>query len=71
MSNIGDYESKVAEVEKIIDEIESGRLPLEEVFEKFAIAVQGLKQCESILTEGQKRMNLSIESLNIEDSEEF
>ncbi len=67
MSNIGDYEAKVAQVEKIIAEIESGRLPLEEVFRKFAIAVEELGSCEAILSQGKERMNLLIESLTIDD----
>lgn len=57
------YESTVAEIEEIIEQIESGSLELEEVFEKFEIAVERLHQCESFLDRGKERMNLLIETL--------
>jgi exodeoxyribonuclease VII small subunit len=57
------YEEVMAELEEIIEQIESGSLPLEEVFEKFAIAVEYLRQCESFLNQGKERMGLLIETL--------
>ncbi|MGK7877951.1 MAG: exodeoxyribonuclease VII small subunit [Xenococcaceae cyanobacterium] len=60
------YEETVAEIEQIIRQVESGSLPLEEVFEQFAIAVEHLHQCETFLTQGKQRMNLLIETLEEE-----
>ena len=60
------YETAVAEIEKTISQIEGGSLPLEEVFEQFAIAVEGLQQCETFLNQGKERMNLLIETLEAE-----
>ncbi|MFW6358438.1 MAG: exodeoxyribonuclease VII small subunit [Chroococcales cyanobacterium] len=57
------YEAKVALVETIIEQIESGTIPLEEVFDQFAIAVKNLKQCEAFLNQGRKQMELLIETL--------
>ncbi|OKH26819.1 exodeoxyribonuclease VII small subunit [Hydrococcus rivularis NIES-593] len=65
------YEETVAQVEKIIEQIESGSLPLEEVFEKFAIAIERLRECESFLAIGKERMNLLIETLEKEEDIEF
>ncbi|AFY75571.1 MAG: exodeoxyribonuclease VII small subunit [Hydrococcus sp. C42_A2020_068] len=65
------YEETVAQVEKIIEQIESGSLPLEEVFEKFAIAIEHLRECESFLAIGKERMNLLIETLEQEEDIEF
>jgi exodeoxyribonuclease VII small subunit len=63
MKNAWNYEVTVAEIEQIISQIESGTLPLEDVFENFAIAVEQLRQCEAFLNEGKQRMNLLIETL--------
>lgn len=57
------YEETVAEVAEIIQQIEFGSLPLEEVFKQFEIAVERLQQCEAFLNQGKERMNLLIEKL--------
>ncbi|HLO47478.1 MAG TPA: exodeoxyribonuclease VII small subunit [Kamptonema sp.] len=57
------YEVAVAQIEEIIDRVESGELPLEEVFEQFAMAVEYLQQCETFLVQGKAQMNLLIETL--------
>jgi exodeoxyribonuclease VII small subunit len=65
------YEETVAQVEGIIEQIESGSLPLEEVFDKFAIAVEYLRECESFLAIGKERMNLLIETLEEQEEIDF
>lgn len=62
----GNYEAKVAEIEKIIARIEAGELELEEVFEQFATAVEHLRQCESFLQQRQQQVDLLIETLSDE-----
>ena len=57
------YEATVAEIEAILEQIEFGSLPLEEVFAKFAIAVEHLQACEAFLNRGKQQMNLLIENL--------
>lgn len=59
-----DYEETVINIEEIIAEIESGELKLEEVFEKFSLAVADLQKCEDFLTQGQEKMSLLIETLD-------
>ncbi|MCH2246902.1 MAG: exodeoxyribonuclease VII small subunit [Crocosphaera sp.] len=56
-------------MEALIEKIESGDLPLETVFSKFEIAVQQIQQCEQFLSQGVKRMELLIETL--EDDLDF
>ncbi|NEQ39248.1 MAG: exodeoxyribonuclease VII small subunit [Okeania sp. SIO3I5] len=58
-----DYEETVINIEEIISEIESGELTLQEVFEKFSLAVADLQKCEVFLTQGEQEMNLLIETL--------
>jgi exodeoxyribonuclease VII small subunit len=57
------YEKTVNEVEQIVSQIESGELELEEVFDRFAKAVEYLQQCESFLAERQTKIDLLIETL--------
>ncbi|NEO52479.1 MAG: exodeoxyribonuclease VII small subunit [Okeania sp. SIO3B5] len=59
-----DYEETVVNIEEVIAEIESGELTLEEVFEKFSLAVTDLQKCEVFLTQSQEKMNLLIETLD-------
>ena len=63
------YEASVAEIEALIEKIESGDLPLETVFSKFEIAVKQIQHCEQFLEQGVKRMELLIETL--EDDLDF
>lgn len=60
------YETKVAEIEKIVTRIEAGELELAEVFEQFATAVDYLRQCEDFLKQHQQEVNLLIETLKEE-----
>ncbi len=62
----GNYEAKVAEIEKIITRIETGELQLEEVFEQFAAAIEYLRQCETAPQQRQQQINLLIETLHDE-----
>ncbi len=65
------YEATIAEIEEIIEQIESGSLSLEDVFEQFAIALEHLHQCEAFLNQGKQRMNLLIETLEQEPELDF
>ncbi len=58
------YEEKVAEVEAIIREIETGSLPLNLLFEKFNLAVEKLEQCDEFLAKNKEQMEILIENLN-------
>ena len=60
------YEETVDRIEAIIYRGESGELPLEQVFEQFAVAVECLQECESFLARGKEQMDLSIELLAAE-----
>ncbi|MEG4589937.1 exodeoxyribonuclease VII small subunit [Microcoleus sp. MOSTC5] len=60
------YEETVDRIEAIIDRVESGELPLEEVFEQFAVALECWQECESFLARRKEQMDLSIELLAAE-----
>jgi exodeoxyribonuclease VII small subunit len=57
------YEAAVARVEEILGEIESGELELSEVFDRFAVAVESLQQCEVFLSGQREQVDLLLENL--------
>ncbi|ERN41904.1 exonuclease VII small subunit [Rubidibacter lacunae KORDI 51-2] len=59
-----DYDRAIADVEAIVDQIESGVLPLEELFAHFTIAVEQLHACERYLARGREQMELLVETLD-------
>jgi exodeoxyribonuclease VII small subunit len=62
-NNVLTYEEKVAQVEEILDEIESGDLELTVVFSRFALAVASLQQCEQFLSQQRAQVELLLENL--------
>lgn len=60
------YEATVAQVEMILEQIETGELELAEVFRQFTLAAEYLRQCDTFLTERQQQMDLLIETLTDE-----
>ncbi|MBF2084010.1 exodeoxyribonuclease VII small subunit [Thermoleptolyngbya sp. C42_A2020_037] len=65
------YETAIAQVENIIEQIETGDLDLAAVFSQFAIAVEQLNQCDAFLAQQQAQMTLLIETLNDDEDEDF
>jgi exodeoxyribonuclease VII small subunit len=61
------YEITVARVEEILDAIEGGELDLAEVFDRFALGVDYLQQCDRFLTSQQERVELLLETLGETD----
>ncbi|MEM9806766.1 MAG: exodeoxyribonuclease VII small subunit [Cyanobacteria bacterium P01_D01_bin.56] len=63
------YETSVEQVEAIIAELETGELPLANIFDQFEKAVTELKKCDGFLQEKQKQAQLLIETLLPDESE--
>lgn len=68
-AKIWDYEASVEQVEAIINDLETGELPLADIFEQFEKAVTELKKCDSFLQEKQQQAQLLIETLTPDESE--
>lgn len=64
-----DYEASVEQVEAIINDLETGELPLVDIFEQFEKAVTELKKCDSFLQEKQQQAQLLIETLTPEETD--
>ena len=56
------FEQSLAQLEKIVRELESGDLPLEKAIKKFEEGVQLSKWCSRKLEETEKRINLLMEN---------
>ncbi|MBE9076888.1 exodeoxyribonuclease VII small subunit [Romeria aff. gracilis LEGE 07310] len=57
------YEETLRQVEAIVTQLETGEMPLAEVFEQFSVAIGGLRQCDQFLQEKQQQMSLLVETL--------
>ena len=57
------YEETVEKIEVIIEQIESGELDLEDVFDRFTEATTYLQECDQFLTARQEKIELLIETL--------
>lgn len=67
LPNDWSYEDTLARIEDITGQLESGDLPLAEVFEQFSDAVIALQQCDQFLQSKQTEATLLIETLVGED----
>lgn len=62
------YEQTLSQIETITHQLETGELPLADVFEQFSEAVTALQQCDRFLQEKQKQASLLIETLVSDDA---
>lgn len=63
LPNDWSYEETMIRIEAITQQLESGELPLAEVFDQFAEAVSALQQCDRFLQKKQNQAALLIETL--------
>ena len=61
------YEDTLSRIEDITAQLETGELPLADVFEQFSEAVGSLQQCDQFLQAKQTQASLLIETLVGED----
>ncbi len=52
------FEQALAELEEIVEEIEKGKVPLEESIEKYAEGMKLVKQCRGILEAAEKKIQV-------------
>lgn len=51
------FEDKINELEKIIEELETGEIPLEESIEKYTKAMKLVKECDEKLKKIEQKVN--------------
>ena len=52
------FEQSLQRLEQIVDQIEAGKVPLEESIEKYAQASSSIKQCRSILESAERKIQV-------------
>jgi len=65
-------EKSLAELEEIVDELESGELPLEKAMKKFEDGIKLTRGCQSALKEAEQKVEILLKSAGgDEELEEF
>ena len=62
MKKTQNFETKLAELEKIVASLERGELSLEESVRKFEEGMKISKECNSILEDAEKRITIILEN---------
>ena len=71
MSNKFDFNKGLAELEEIINKMESGDLSLEDSLKYFEKGVKLHRQCHSALTDAEQRVNILSEEDNYRKEKPF
>jgi exodeoxyribonuclease VII small subunit len=66
-----DLEKSLAELEKIVDELESGDLPLEKAMKKFEEGIKLTRGCQTALKDAEQKVEILLKSAGGEDLEDF
>lgn len=64
-------EKALSDLEDLVDELESGDLPLEKAMKKFEEGIKLTRQCQSALKEAEQKVEILLKSAGSEDLEEF
>jgi exodeoxyribonuclease VII small subunit len=65
-------EKALADLESLVDELESGDLPLEKAMKKFEEGIKLTRSCQAALKEAEQKVEILLESAGGEESlEEF
>ena len=64
-------EKALADLENIVEELESGDLPLEKAMKKFEEGVKLTRNCQSALKEAEQKVQILLESAGGEQLEDF
>lgn len=64
-------EKALAKLEEIVDELETGDLPLEKAMKKFEEGVKLTRSCQSALKDAEQKVEILLENAGAEELEEF
>ncbi len=64
-------EKALADLEDIVDELESGDLPLEKAMKKFEEGIKLTRNCQAALKEAEQKVEILLKSAGGEDLEAF
>ena len=64
-------EKSLAELEELVEELESGDLPLEKALKKFEEGIKLTRGCQAALKEAEQKVEVLLNSAGGEDLEDF
>ena len=64
-------EKSLADLETLVDELESGELPLEKAMQKFEEGIKLTRLCQTALKEAEQKVEILVQSAGGEELEEF
>ncbi len=64
-------EKSLADLEELVEELESGDLPLEKAMKKFEEGIKLTRGCQSALKEAEQKVEILLQSAGGEDLEDF
>ncbi|MGI9224404.1 MAG: exodeoxyribonuclease VII small subunit [Woeseiaceae bacterium] len=66
-----DLEKALADLEGLVEELESGDLPLEKAMQKFEQGIKLTRNCQAALKEAEQKVEILLKSAGSEELEEF
>ena len=66
-----DLEKSLANLEELVEELESGDLPLETAMKKFEEGIKLTRGCQTALKEAEQKVQILMKSAGGEDLEDF
>ncbi len=64
-------EKALADLEDLVDELESGELPLEKAMKKFEEGIKLTRGCQTALMEAEQKVEILLKSAGGEELEDF
>ena len=64
-------EKSLAELDELVEELESGDLPLEKAMKKFEEGIKLTRGCQTALKEAEQKVEILLKSAGGEDLKEF
>ena len=64
-------EKSLAELEELVEELESGDLPLEKAMKKFEEGIKLTRGCQAALKEAEQKVEILLSNAGDEDLEDF
>ena len=66
-----DLEKSLAQLEELVEELESGDLPLEKAMKKFEAGIKLTRECQAALKEAEQKVEVLVQSAGGEESLEL
>lgn len=64
-------EKSLADLEELVDELESGDLPLEKAMKKFEDGIKLTRGCQSALNDAEQKVEILLKDAGSEELDEF